>query len=145
MADKIDISIGNTTMKTSKHIIICIENTNKISTNTDSYMKYYLSTSLSKAIRKYKTIADGKLITLSSRQPLQLYIWIGIEYPKNIKYYSKIWRKYFILIVMQFVRRKIFWYLMFLLKRMGSYWTSGHVLSLHLFLFAATLEFGTLG
>ena len=146
MADKIDLIIGITTMKTSKHIIICIENTNKISTNTDSYMKYYLSTSLSKAIRKYKTIADGKLITLSSRQPLQLYIWIGIEYPKNIKYYdSIIWRKYFVLIAMQFYRRKTFLYLMFLLKRGGSYWTSGHVLTLHLFLFAATLEFGTLG
>ena len=144
MADKIDISIGNTTMKTLQHIIICIENTNKISTNTDSYM-FYLSTSLSKAIRKYKTIADGKLKTSSSRQPLQLYIWIGIEYPKNIKYALKIWRKYLILIAMKFVRRKLFWHLMFLLKRRRSYWTSGHVLSLHLFLFAATLEFGTLG
>ena len=129
---------------TSQNIIICIQICRRFQQYIDSDI-YYLSTSLSRAIRKYKTIADGKLKTSSSRKPLQLYIWIGIEYPKNIKYALKIWRKYLILIAMQFVRRKIFWYLMFLLKRMGSYWTSGHVLSLHLFLFAATLEFGTLG
>ena len=79
---------------TSQNIIICIQICRRFQQYIDSDI-YYLSTSLSRAIRKYKTIADGKLKTSSSRKPLQLYIWIGIEYPKNIKYDSKIWRKYF--------------------------------------------------